>query len=211
MEPDRDMDDARIRHLLARLDHPVPTVSALEVIRRARAGRRTLAIRRAALILLTLGLAGTAYALPGSPLRGWVAAILGGRPEAPAARTSSHPAIQPSSKAAEAGIALVPGSHLLVQFQEPVGEAWVRVTLTEGAEVVARAPAGAATFTAGVDRLMVRIRGAPDTFAVEIPRTAPRVEIRAGSALLLLMRDGRATAAVPAAPDGTWLLPLEAK
>lgn len=210
MSPDREMDDARVRGLLERLDHPVPQVSVLEVMRRARAGRRTLLARRAAVILLALGLAGTAYALPGSPLRGWVTAILGGGPEAPAATPSRHPAISPASEPTEAGIALAPGARLLIRFEEPVGEGWLRVSLTDGADVMARAPAGAATFTAGVDRLLVRTRGTPDTFSVEVPRGAPRVEIRVGSALLLLLRNGRATAGVPAAPDGTWFLPLQA-
>ena len=61
--------------------------------------------------------------------------------------------------------------------------------MADGGEVVVRAPIGAATFSSSVDRLVIDNQGAPATYEVQIPRAAPRVEIRVNGVRIFL-KDG---------------------
>jgi hypothetical protein len=106
-----------------------------------------------------------------------------------------------------AGISVTPGAELVIEFGPgPVGGT-VNVELTDGAEVVVRGPAGAATFTSEEERLVVHRSGPPSAFEVRVPRTAPRVEIRAGATRLFLKAGDRVTAPVPQV-DGRYALTL---
>ncbi|MGH7567470.1 MAG: anti-sigma factor family protein [Gemmatimonadales bacterium] len=173
-------DENEVHALLRAVDHPVPRLDPEAVAARVRAhGLLAPRIRWAAGILLALGLAGVAYAAPGSPLRRWVRAVaerLGGgssRPPAPAPPQTPDSGI--------AGIAVVPGRALVIRFTAPQTVGQAQVSLTDGAEVVVRAPIGAATFTSDVGQLVIDNRGSSGAgggnFAIQIPRAAPRVEI----------------------------------
>ena len=174
---DAEQAEAALQAQLRLLDHEPPRISAAEIAALARA--RAPHFRRfrwAAGILLALGLAGAAYAAPGSPLRGWVRDVLawvsGGRD-----RTPPH---QEQGPEARAGIAVAPGQALVISFASRQPDAEVQVILTDGQEVVVRAPMGAATFTSDVERLVIHNTGevAGAMFEIEIPRASPRVEIQ---------------------------------
>jgi hypothetical protein len=197
-------DDERINQLLRALDHPVPQVTADAIARRA--ARRPPRVRWAAAVLLALGAAGAAFALPGSPLRRWVVAVAERWSGAPAP-TAPRPSQEGDRGDAGAGIAVDPGAGLLVLFEAPAAGG-VRVNLADRSDVLVRAPRGHASFTSGGARLTIASRGVPDTFTVEIPRTAPRVEIRAGSSRLLLKQGERVMATVEPDSGGAYLLPL---
>jgi hypothetical protein len=217
MYPDDEPAEA-VQALLRALDHPVPKVTAKDIAARALAsGRVTRAWRWAAAVLLTVSIAGAAFALPGSPLRRWAATLgavvtgwgrVGPRP-APAPQA-------PSQDRGRAGIAVAPGRSLVIVFDRPAPAAVVLVSLVGGDEVIVRAPAGSATFTADAGRLTVEGRGAsppgsaavPDTFAIEIPRQSRRVEIRVGPARVFLKERDHITSTRPAAAAGPWLLLL---
>ena len=64
-------DEGEILELLRQVDHPLPAVDAEALAARAR-GIGLVWGRWAAGILLVLGTVGAAYAVPGSPVRGWV-------------------------------------------------------------------------------------------------------------------------------------------
>jgi hypothetical protein len=106
------------------------------------------------------------------------------------------------------GIALAPGSRLVIEFLAPPGGSRARVTLTEREDVVVRGPAGSATFSSEADRLLVEPRGVATTFDIEIPRSAPDVEIRAAGALILSKKGARLESATPAEPGDSYVLPL---
>jgi hypothetical protein len=215
MHPDDEPTDV-VQALLRALDHPVPRVTAETIAARARAsGRVTPAWRWAATVMLTLGVAGAAFALPGSPLRRWASALGAvvtgrGRPDA---GPGAAPQV-PSPDRGRAGIAVEPGRSLLIIFDRPASAAMVLVSLGGDAEVIVRAPAGSATFTTDAGRLVVEGRNAspgrsaPDTFSIEIPRESRRVEIRAGPARVFLKERDHITAARPPDTAGPWLLPL---
>jgi anti-sigma factor RsiW len=194
-------DQVEIFGLLRRLDHPVPALNAEVLAAKARAARRTWGSWAAA-VLLFLGIAGAAAALPGSPVRRWIqtaAAWIGERRVEPAQRGSTEQA---------AGIAAVPGREFVVSFNAPEQGSRARVSLTDGAEVVVRAPSGAASFTSDAERLVVDNHGSGATYEIEIPRTAPHVEIRVGGNRIFLKEGSRVVTRTPAEDGEHYLLPL---
>ena len=181
-------DESQILGLLRRVDHPVPVLDPTAMVGRLHWITPPWG-RWAAGILLVLGMAGVAFAL------------LRGR-ELPRSPATPDPA------SLLAGIAAVPGSRFMISFQsaEPGGD--VQVRLSEGAKVTVRAPSGAASFTSTASRVTVANTGTGARFEIEIPRRAPRVEIRVAGARVFLKNGTRITAARSAGADGAYLIPL---
>lgn len=192
---------------LQALDHEPPAVTAAALARRAAASRAWWGWRWAAGVMLALGLAGVAWAAPGSPLPGLVRRVAewasrGSRvPPAPVATPD------PERPGDAAGISVPPGPELVIEFGSAPAGGTINVELADGAEVAVRGPAGAATFTSEEERLVVHRSGPPSAFEVRVPRTAPRVEIRAGATRLFLKAGDRVTAPVPQV-DGRYALTL---
>jgi hypothetical protein len=181
-------DESEIFALLRQVDHPLPRVSAEAVAARALGGRVEWA-RWAAGILLLLGMAGAAYALPGSPVRSWVRSLVlwvSSSKQQPAA--PSQPQL-PAERAA--GIAALPGPSFVIVFESPEPGGQARVSLTSGEQVTVRAPLGAANFTSAADRLVIDNQGIGATYDIEIPRAAPRVEIRVAGTRIFLKDSSR--------------------
>jgi hypothetical protein len=87
----------------------------------------------------------------------------------------------------------------------------VQVSLTDGDEVQVRAPIGAAAFTTDVDRLVIDNHGSSATFEIQIPRTAPQVEIRVTGTPIFRKDRDRITAGQQSTDGhgrGSYLLPL---
>jgi hypothetical protein len=202
LPPDGRRDD--IHELLASLDHPVPSFSVTAIAAlaetRARAStmRRRTALRWAAAVLLTVGAAGVAVAAPGSPILRWVTALVApihGRGD----RAAATPAAQGGEHTRMAGIAVPPGDRFSVVFAAAPAGGLALVSFGEREEILVQARPGAARFTTEPDRLLIEARSAADTFAIEIPRTAAWVEVRAGGTRLLVAERGRVFPAL--APD----------
>jgi hypothetical protein len=125
-------------------------------------------------------------------------------------RVEPAPAHQPSTPEAPgvAGIAVDPGPNLVIAFTslQPAGQ--VRVQLTDSGEVVVRAPAGAATFTSHVTRLVIDNRDQVATFDIQVPRSAPRVEILVDGSRIFLKVGSRVTTDDSTAQTAPYLLPL---
>jgi hypothetical protein len=208
MQPDSDREQQEIDALLAALDSPAPQVDpellAAEARLRGRPGTPSHAIRWAAAVLLLLGVGGIAYAIPGSPLRGLVQrvveAITGQGNEAP-----SSPALPSQAPSDNAGIAVTPGERFSIVFTGRAG-GHALVRLADGARVTARS--SGASFTSEEMRLLIEIRDSAAVVELELPRSAPRVEIIAGDRRLFTKAGSQvSTTSVPAA-DGTYRLEL---
>ncbi|HEY3156681.1 MAG TPA: hypothetical protein VGK76_08675 [Candidatus Eisenbacteria bacterium] len=147
-------------------------------------------MRRVAAILIVVGIAGAAYAVPGSPVRKWVHAIaqkMGGRPgRTPGPAPGESPAIG-------SGISVLPEEKLLILFKSAQGDGQVFVSLTDGPEVQIHAPTGAASFTSSTDQLLIDVQDPSATFEVQIPRSAPWVEIQTGTGRVFLKEGQRVT------------------
>jgi len=200
MHTDDERAQREVDALLQRLDDPAPRFDANAVVAIARARtreRNTGLLVRAAGFALACGIVTAAYSAPGSPLPIWVASVVRWVSErAQPAPQVRAPAIAPEP--ARAGIEVAPGRELMIDFSsfQPGGQ--IRVRLADRADVSVSAPSGAATFSSGAERLTIDNRGAAVTFEIEIPRSAPRVEVRIGGHPLFLKAGAQVvTAAVP--------------
>jgi hypothetical protein len=201
-------DEREVHALLRHLDHPVPHVDprALALPAESRAPRWG---RWAAGIVLALGLGSASYAIPGSPLPGWIGSVVdrvAGRAQralpAPPTDADVHPG--PTSEPAIAGISVMPGAHTRIRLTSAHG--WSHVSLSDGPEIVVRAPAGATTFTSEVDGLVIHNADPNATIEIEIPRAAPRVEITVGPETVFLKEGLRVTTHVdPMSADAYFL------
>jgi anti-sigma factor RsiW len=212
---------SEIFSLLERLDEGVAKVVDVEsVVARARAlgipaTRRSRSnwSRWAAGFLLAIGIAGAAYAIPGSPVRAWVDAVMDrivpGGADRPAGNAGAPVSGVVPPGVSAAGVSVEPGTALLIRFTA-AGERSVRISLTGGSDVVVRAPAGAASYDSGPDILTINPRGSAAMFEIAIPRTAPRVEVRVGDERIFLQERGQVTAASPPDSEGAYTLPLGA-
>lgn len=217
-----EQDEREVMRLLGALDHVPPTISAERVLERARVVRRmvprvvsgaSFAARWAAGLLMAFGMTSVAYAIPGSPVRGWIDAIglrvagFVAAPTAPTAPVAPDPA--PMRPDATAGIAVAPGRELVMAFTSPLG-AQLSVALVDGGtEVVVLAPPGVATFTAGGDRLEIAIGDSSARLEIRIPRQAPRVEILVNGVRRYLKVGARIRTPADPATTGTHLITVK--
>jgi len=210
---DAERDESEVHALLRVLDDPPPPVQAEAVAAKAEAvtgnaRRRDLAwLRRAAAVLLAVGIAGAAYAVPGSPVRRWVHSVvqkMSGRPG-----PAGVPSAPGHAEKDMSGIAVVPGQNLLILFTSPQAGGQILVSLIDGAEVQVRAPADAATFTSSADQLLIANRSSSATFEIRIPGAAPRVEIRVGSDRVFLKQGALVTTSGSTNAGGSYLLRLK--
>jgi hypothetical protein len=133
---------------------------------------------------------------------------VGGRAPAPSAPSGSAP-----PETGTAGIAVTPGADLLVRVDSPPGSGGhLEVRWVDGSTVSVRVEAGAATFTTGADLLVVEVLDPGATVVFDMPRDAPRVEMRIGDRRVFLQEGSRV---IPAPGEGeregeggTWRIPL---
>ena len=91
------------------------------------------------------------------------------------------------------------------------GSGLAALSLTDGSEVQVHAPPGAATFSSSPGRLEIEVRDVSAPFVVQVPRSAPWVEIRADETPLFLKAGSRVTTAGPAESGGRYTLRLEGR
>ena len=199
-----------IAALLETLDVPLPRIDATTIMARAdatprRPRARFANLRKAAAVLLVVGLAGAVYALPGSPVRTWVHDVV--RRLAP----KPHSPVEQAQPRQEAGISVLPEDRLVILFRlgAASGNGLAFVSLTDGSEVQVHAPPRAATFSSSPGRLEIEVRDVSAPFVVQVPRTAPWVEIRADETPLFLKEGPRVRTAGPAEPGDRYTLRLE--
>jgi hypothetical protein len=201
-------DEREVMAFLGRLDAPVrPLTFETIATRGSHVGRRQ-ALHAAAAGLLIVALGGVAWAIPGSPLRALMGSITRDGEEGNASVRAPGPSEAGSSPSDLAGIALTPDSGLVVTFTAAAPTDTLVVSLVDGALVQVRALAGRVRFQSGERRLVVSNDSSLGMVAIDIPRDAPRVEIYVGDQRLLLKAGARIEAAVPAAADGSYRLPL---
>ena len=202
---DRDDEERWISDRLQELDHPVPPVSARDVMGAAGRPRRSWG-RLAAGIALVLATTGLAFAMPGSPLRHWVARVV--QSLRPAEAPSPKVAVPGTAVPSQAGIAVDPGDRFTIQLAPSPTIDSAIVWLSDGSEVTVRARGGSTTFTSDFGRLDVAHSGRPGALEIQVPRTAPSVEIRSGSRRVWVKQRDRVVSATPADRDGRYSLGL---
>jgi len=183
----RRADEAKTERLAAEgwlrvVDVPAPPADMASILLAARR-RPSHRMRWAAGLLVALGAAGAAYALPGSPVRAWVEDAVNW---VSGHREAETPAPPPPGTPAVAGISVPPGRHLVVAFVRRQEGASVRVSLHDGDDVIVTGPSGSASFVSEAERLVIDNRPIPVAFEVRLPRAAPRVEIQVAGERIFL-------------------------
>lgn len=206
-ETRRDRDE--IETLLRLVDHPTPRVHAERVTARATSQRRLPWQRLAAGIVLSLGVAGAAAALPGSPFRTWVMDVAHGI----ALSVAPAPAVvmpAPPDPAAPnmAGVSLIPDGDIAIVFTSSQKAGTARVAFSFGPELTIQAPPGAARFASEEGRLVVDNAGSSASFDIQLPRSAQRVEIRVSGQRRFLKDGVRIVTSFPSDSSGAFLIPL---
>lgn len=197
-------ESGEVAAMLGLLDSPAPAIDARSIAAKAQAVRRGGYWRWAAGVALAVGIAGVAYAWPGSPFRDWLHRAFDG------ARVGAR-GLKPAPPMAgldesSAGIAVIPGDDFLIRFTDSVG--FVRVMLVEGEEIAVRASVAATVFTSDENRILIDNRVTSSTFEIQIPRTAPRVEIRTADRRIFLKEGSRTTPPIQPGATEPLLLPL---
>ena len=194
-------DEERTFSLLRVIDAPVPALGAEVVLDRSRDRGRPWAARVAA-ILGGLAIAGAVYAAPGSPVRAFVRRLILPPPHvssgrvAPPAGTEGVPA---------SGIAITPGRRLTIDVTgAPSGP--TTVALTDGNEVIVRALGGRPAFRSDVDRLVVANMATVAELAIDIPRSAPWVDVRLAGRRVLRKAGTDVSSAAPRDSAGRYVL-----
>ncbi len=190
-----------VYRLLQRVDSSPPAIAAADVITKGHASRAGWN-RWAAGILLGAAAAGAAYAMPGSPLPGWVHAV----------RERIHGSAQRAvpSMPLMAGIAVPPGERLIVLFDRSHPRSQAHVTIGDWTEVRVRGPSGAATFGSEADTLRIGNRDSTATFEIDIPFDARKVEIQVAGRRIFVKDSGRIVAPGASDGEGVYVLPLSA-
>ena len=202
-------EQAELFATLRALDGPAGTVSVAAALGDGPRGASRFPVPRvrlawAAGFAIAIALGGIAYALPGSPLRAWIAALANGNGFGGA--RIEVPAPAPVSAPEMAGVSVPPGERLVISFLHARAGAQVRIGWSDGAEVEVRAPRGAASFESAAGTLRIDDRE-PVTYEVRIPRAAPEIELEAEGASLFHKVGERVTGPAPDAA-GEYLLGL---
>jgi predicted anti-sigma-YlaC factor YlaD len=195
---------AEVSWLLGVLDHPAPRLEAGEVMR---AGSRSFGWgRRAALVFLGLGLAGVAYAAPGSPVPAWLRSVAARMRPTPTRPVPAPAASTQNTDAGASGIAVSPGERLTILLPSPPAGALAYVSLADSADLAFRVVSGRASFSSGIDRLAVETSDSSAVFQILVPRGASRVEIRAGGSRLFLKQGPHIATTAEQSAEGVYTL-----
>jgi anti-sigma factor RsiW len=177
-------DEQLLASVLPSIDHPIPRMPV----------PRRRPLRWAAAIALFLLAAGTAYAVPGSPVRRFVDRLVG-RPVTDEAPRSPD----------VAGVAVPFGQRFSIVFSAPRAPGVLTITLTDGATIDARRRGGAATFTAEIDRLRIETGSEPTDFEIAVPRDAPWVEVVVEARRIFLKDGSRVITEARADAEGRYI------
>ncbi len=193
-------EESWVRGRLAVLPEPGPLASMAGLRARASSLRRW---RWAATILLSCAAAGAAYAMPGSPLPGWVERI--GEWISPPGRTPA-PESPAAAPAAPSGIVLPVEPNLTVRLRGGAAGSEARVVVVDSGGITVRVRSGQAAFTTSSGLLVVDAGGAGTGIEVELPRGAPMVGIETAGQRLFLLHNGVVESATTADDAGVYRL-----
>lgn len=158
--------------LLEELDHEPPAIDWGAVTRESRSGgsARSLIAASVAFLLVATGIL---YALPGSPLRGWVDTVVRGDPEAVApAPVQGDPALS--------GIAVEPADPFEVHFAGFQRTGRVRLTLVPSTRLELKVVGETVELESGADRLVVSNESSTSSYELQIPRALGSLRVRVG-------------------------------
>ncbi|HSM06599.1 MAG TPA: hypothetical protein VK858_18390 [Longimicrobiales bacterium] len=197
---DETREEAELEVLFRSLDNAPRRADVDDVIARA-GGRRQGRWRLAAGLVAALAVGGAAWALPGSPVPGWVRSVLA--PEAPPPPTAPGLGEREPPGIAPGGLAFPPDEELVVAIDEG-GSGVLRILTTSEASVVVQTVSGQARFSSAPNRLGVTL-GGPDTLEIRVPRATVRVVVTVGGRTVFSKVGDAVTTVLPRDAEGRWV------
>jgi len=126
--------------------------------------------------------------------------------------STAMPAPAPAPEADGAGIAVDPGARFMIEIIKNGDRAaggTVVIRWTGDDQVAVRSSLAGLSFTSSTERLIVAVERDSVTLEIAVPRSAPRVEIRAGERTLWLGQEGRVSVPVTPGPDGAYRIAID--
>lgn len=169
--------EARIFGLLEALDHEPPVARpawrASTPAERATMRDRPAWQRIAASVVLVIAAGGVLYALPGSPLRDWIAGSGAGE------RRTEDRDSRPAENGAEAlsGLSVRPEGPYAVAFLSRQSSGEIRVELSSSPDVQVRIVGEPVGLESGPDRLVVSNAGSRSSYEIRVPAAGPAVTL----------------------------------
>ena len=198
------IDDGFVGGLLDVLDHPVPALSAREIIARPPRYLRRRALLVAEITIFAVA-AAAAMTIPASPLHRWL--VREKPPAAVAIAPASPEAPTQAGEPAPVGIALPVPASLSVEFRQAQHAGTLEVHLVDSGQVTVRSRGGVVGFTVDEGRVVVDNRVPAEEYIVEVPVSLRRVRITVGTRLLF-EKDGDRIGPVAPFATARYRIPL---
>lgn len=196
--------ESRLFGLLGKLDHDAPEID-WDAVRHAPTSRRNAGSRIAASIAFLLLAGGILYALPESPVRGWIDRLLGeDAPEAPAPgdRFGSE------RDAAVSGLSVRPAGAFEIVFEASQASGTIRLKLVRTPDLEIRVLGSPVQLESGPDRVTVSNASSRSSYEILVPESASSIRVRVGDEDVFVTRRGEVEGAGHPDSAGFYVLDL---
>ncbi len=202
--------DRDITAALDALDSPVRAVSAESIIREARSRTRQRHLRLAAAAVVMLSAIGVA-ALPGSPVRRWLAAAVRGmtsqESEQPAPPSDS---VSKSAVTEMRGVSTEIGTSTEISFSNSQESGNVILRLIPESELRIRSPDFPSSYSLNAGNIMVRNPGSRTSYDVEVSERASDIRVIVADRVVFRRQNGAVVVGPQPRDDGAYVLSLQA-
>ena len=191
-------DERDLLGLLETIDHEPPAIDWRAVTHEARPGATARSLIAASLAFLVV-VAGILYAMPGSPLRTFVASV---------SRDAPEPAAPDPTERAVSGIAVEPADPFEVAFAAPQRTGRIRVTIVPSSRLDLRVLGAPVELESGPDRLLISNQGSTSGYELLVPQALRSLRVTVAGQTVFDRRGDEVS--VPRSPDpsGAYLIDL---
>jgi anti-sigma factor RsiW len=196
--------ESRLFGLLGKLAHDAPEID-WDWVRHAPTSRRNAGSRIAASIAFLLLAGGILYALPESPVRGWIDRLLGeNAPEAPVPgdRFGSE------RDAAVSGLSVRPAGAFEIVFEASQASGTIRLRLVRTPDLQIRVLGSPVQLESGPDRVTVSNASSRSSYEILVPESASSILVRVEGEDVFVTRRGEVQGAGHPDSAGFYVLDL---
>lgn len=190
--------ERRVFGLFEALDHEAPGLDweALETAEPGR-GARLLVAASIAFVLAT----GILYALPDSPVRGWIHRMGGADP-------ATEEQVAAGGARSVSGLSIRPAAPFEIVFAGGQESGVIRLELADTPEVEIRVMGPPVDLESGPDRVTVANLGSRSSYAILLPEAGPPITVRVGDVAVFVRSEGGLETAAPREASGEYRIDL---